>query len=131
MVLKNAAIAIVAIILILFVAPLMMFLRKLRQTKKRGIFEYGALAGGVGLQFERKWLNNSKGIDGDALTAPDFSATTDMYSVAANAYGMKEVPFGLSNIGNLVLAALIPFVPIALLAVPLNVVLKELTKLVL
>jgi hypothetical protein len=130
MVLKNAAIAIVAVILLLFVAPLTIFLKQLRHAKKRGIFEYGALAAGLGLQFERKWLTRNQGVDADALSAPDFSATTDLYSVAANAYAMKELPFGLKNIGNLVLAALIPFVPIAILAVPLKVVLKELTKLV-
>jgi hypothetical protein len=29
--------------------------------------------------------------------APDFSATTDLYSVAANVYAMRDLPFTLKD----------------------------------
>jgi hypothetical protein len=50
-------IATVAIlILILLAAPLLVFSKKLVEVRRRGIFDYGALAAGMGLQFESKWL---------------------------------------------------------------------------
>src|SRR5262249_8227105 len=83
---KNAVILSVAIAMILVVSPLTIFIKKLRKAKKRGVFEYGALAGDFGLQFERKWLNRPNGVESDALEAPDFSAANDLYSVASKAY---------------------------------------------
>jgi len=125
---RYASAALVIIVVALFVGPLTVFVKQLRTTKKRGIFEYGALAGYLGWQFEQKWLDPKGRIDQTALEVGDFSATTDLYQVVSNVYGMKDFPFGLSNFSNLIAATLIPFIPVALLAVPFDVVLKELTK---
>lgn len=126
---KNLVIGLLVFLLILFAGPLTVFLKKLRETKRRGVFEYGALAAAVGTQFEAKWLQQTT-IDGTSLEAPDFSATTDLYSVAANVYAMREVPFTLKDlIGPIVVSAMIPFVPVALLAVPLKVIIQALAKL--
>jgi hypothetical protein len=130
-VLKDTVVVVVVLVLLLFVAPLTIFLKKLRQTKRRGIFEYGSLAASLGLALERKWLNRPEGDKQDPLEAPDFSATTDLYAVTANAYAMKEIPFGFKSVGELVVATLIPFFPIALMAVPLKVILRDLAKFVL
>ena len=128
---KNLVIGLLVFLLILFAGPLTVFLKKLRETKRRGVFEYGALAAAVGTQFEAKWLQQTT-IDGTSLEAPDFSATTDLYSVAANVYAMREVPFTLKDlIGPIVVSAMIPFVPVALLAVPLKVIIQALAKLLL
>ena len=126
---KNLVIGLLVFLLILFAGPLTVFLKKLRETKRRGVFEYGALAAAVGTQFEAKWLQQTT-IDGTSLEVPDFSATTDLYSVAANVYAMREVPFTLKDlIGPIVISAMIPFVPVALLAVPLKVIIQALAKL--
>jgi hypothetical protein len=106
-------------------------MKKLRIAKQRGIFEYGALAGDVGRLFEKKWLHRAGGVDEDAMGAPDFSATADLYGVVANAYGMKDLPFNLKDLGFLVLAALLPFAPVALMAVPSKLILESLMKLLL
>lgn len=126
---KNLVIGLLVFLLILFAGPLTVFLKKLRETKRRGVFEYGALAGAVGTQFETKWLGQ-KSIDGTSLEVPDFSATTDLYSVAANVYAMREVPFTLKDlIGPIVFTAMVPFFPVALLAMPLKVLIRGLAKL--
>jgi hypothetical protein len=126
---RNYAIGITLLTLILFVAPLTVFLKKLRQTKKRGVFEYGALAGHVGTQFEMKWLKQTP--EEQALKAHDFSATTDLYSVAAKVYEMRDVPFSLKDLFPPVVAGLAPFIPVALMAVPLRVIIDGLVKLLL
>jgi len=116
---------------ILFSGPLLIFSGKLLQAKRRGIFEYGALAIGEGQQFERKWLHRVEGIDESALEVPDFSATTDLYQVVSNLYDMGTVPLDMHSVASLVIATLLPFVQVALMAVPLNVLLQGLANLLL
>ena len=117
-------------LLILFAGPLTIFFKKLRDTKRRGTYEYGALAWTVGMQFEDKWLHQKVSVDEGSLQVQDFSATTDLYAIVANVYSMREVPFGLRDlIGPILIAAMLPFIPLALLAMPLETILRGLVKL--
>jgi hypothetical protein len=118
-------------VVILFSAPLLIFSGKLLQVKRGGIFAYGALATGEGQQFERKWLNRVEDLDEHTLEVPDFSATTDLYQVVANVHNMSTIPLDLSNLTPLVIATLLPFVPVALMAVPLDVLVQQLVNLLL
>jgi hypothetical protein len=127
---RNVAIVVVVAVLILAAAPLTVFVGPLRAAKKRGMFLYGQLAGNVGSQFEKKWLEQP-GIDRSALEVPDFSATTDLFGIVANVYDMKELPIGWRNLTNLVAAAVVPFGPVTLLALPLKEVFEGLLKLLL
>jgi hypothetical protein len=127
---KNLVIGLLIFLLVLFAGPLTIFLKNLRETKRRGVFEYGALAGAVGTQFEAKWLRQNGGLDQTSLGVQDFSATTDLYSVTANVYAMREVPFSVKDlIGPIVISAMLPFLPLALLAIPLKVIIQGLAKL--
>lgn len=108
----------------LFVGPLFPFVGPLVGAWRRGIFDYGGLAREVGLHLERKWLAHPAGPT--ALDANDFSATTDLYSIAANVYAMNVFPFTLTNIAILVIAMLLPFVPVVLMSVPFSVIVDKL-----
>jgi hypothetical protein len=121
----------VVCVLILFSGPLLAFSGKLLRARRRGIFAYGALALGEGQQFERKWLNRAGHLDEGVLEVPDFSATTDLYQVVSNVYDMGTIPLDLKDLIPLVIATLLPFVPVALMAVPLNVLLRQLANLLL
>lgn len=125
---RNTAIAVTAFVIVLAAAPLVVFIRRLRSTKSAGIFHYGALAGDMGREFEQKWLAPEV-VGRGALEVPDFSAATDLYSVVANVYEMKYLPFGWKDLVKLVVATLLPFVPVALMAVPLDELLRALMKL--
>lgn len=131
---RNFAIGQTIFILIFFAGPLTVFTRNLREAKRRGVFQYGALAGYLGTEFEGKWLKqgiNEGQIEEGALQAPDFSATTDLYSVAANVYEMRDTPYGLTDLISPLAMGLLPFLPVALLAVPLQVIVDSLVKLLL
>jgi hypothetical protein len=109
---------------------LAIFFKKLRETKRRGVFEYGALARTVGAQFEEKWLRHKGNVDETSLEVQDFSATNDLYSIAANVYAMREVPYTLRDlVGPIILSAMLPFVPLVLLAMPLEVIFRSVVKL--
>src|SRR5215475_10080863 len=125
---KHIAIGLVVFVLILFVGPLTLFIGKLRGTKRRGDFVYGALAGEVGRQFERDCLKRERGSDDEAPNAQDFTSAANIYGIVANVYGMKDFPFGLRNLGLLIAATLAPFVPVALMVMPLTEIIKDFAK---
>jgi hypothetical protein len=127
---KYLVIGLLIFLLILSAGPLTIFFKKLRETKRLGIFEYGALARAVGTQFEEKWIRQKGGVGESSLQAPDFSATTDLYSIAANVYEMREVPFTLRDlILPIGIAAMLPFLPVVLLAMPLEMIIRGLVEL--
>jgi hypothetical protein len=118
-------------ILILFVAPLTAFAREILQARRRGIFEYGSLASAVGRQMERKWLDRAESADDTALDVQHFSATTDLYQLVSNVYQIKSVPLDLQDLIAVIVAVLLPFVPVLLYEIPLNVIVPDLMKLLL
>ena len=64
------------------------------------------------------------------MEVQDFSATTDLYAVAENVSEMRELPFTLRDlIGPIGVSAMLPFIPLALLAMPLEVILSGVAKL--
>jgi hypothetical protein len=127
---KNLVIGLMVFLVVIFVGPLTIFLMKLRNTKTRGIFQYGALVGTVGKEFETRWLRRLENIDETSLAVQDFSATTDLYSIADNVYEMREFPFTLRDlIGPIGVSAMLPFIPLALMAMPLEVILRGLVTL--
>jgi hypothetical protein len=122
----------VLFILALFVAPFGVFVPALRRLRERGIIEYGGLSCAVGHQFEAKWLKHGVGdIKAEALEAPDFSATTDLYQISSNVYQIRYIPLDWRDVVGLIVIALIPFVPVLLLSVPLQVVLRALKEILL
>ena len=123
-------VALVCVVLAVFVLPLTVFMEKLRDTRRRGICEYGALAASLGQQFEHKWLRPGT-VDAKSMTVPDFSATTDLYSIVSNVYAMRDVPFRLKDLIGPIVGALVPFIPIILFVLPLQTLLADLADLLL
>lgn len=127
---KNTVIGMLVFLVIIFAGPMTVFLQKLRNTKRYGTFEYGALARTIGVEFEEKWLRRKGSVNAASLDVQDFSATTDLYTVVDNVYAMRELPFTLRDlIGPIGVAAMVPFIPVALLALPMEVILKAVVKL--
>jgi len=115
---------VVAVLLVLFVGPLFALRKPLKRVRTRAIFSYGRLASGVGNHLERQWLRPGEDVPAEALQAQEFSVTTDLYSIVANANSVKGLPIDLSGVVPLVLATLLPFVPLALFEMPLAQLLK-------
>jgi hypothetical protein len=123
------AAAMLALALLLFVAPFGVFSPRLFRLKERGIREYGALGRALGEKFEMKWMRSRKPMETDALQAPDFSATTDLYQTVEIVHQITLFPIGRKLVGRLILAAIAPFIPLALFDVPLKVLLERLVRL--
>lgn len=127
--LQTLVVGLLVFVLILFVGPLLVFAFKLHAQKVEGIFTYGTLADRVGYQFEKKWLDNYEQYGSDALQSPDFSATTDLYSVVANVHNMKVLPFEFRAVVSLIIATLLPFLPVLVMMMPVKQIVQELARL--
>jgi hypothetical protein len=123
-------VGVVVFVLVICAGPLFVFAPRLYREQRRGMFAYGALAVRVGEQLESKWLSDRQPIDASSLEVPDFSATTDLYSIASNVYGMRVVPLEIKSLVLLVVATLLPFIPLALLIAPFDVIIRKLASLI-
>jgi len=123
-------IATAIVVAAIFMSPPLVFGRMLLMTWRRGVFQYGALASRLGTQFEDRWVGPDQLVDADSLEKPDFSSTTDLYSVTANVYAMRPILFDPRAAISLIVATLIPFAPIWLTVIPMKVIFTQLLKLV-
>jgi hypothetical protein len=60
---------------------------------------------------------------------PDFTVTHHLYAVAHNIEEIRVVPVGLIDVYMFVIAALIPCIPVVIAAIPFNVLMKAVMKL--
>jgi hypothetical protein len=108
------AIAFIAVtIMVLFAGPLWFFHDQLRSTRMRAWLSYDRVAQRQVGQFEQKWIEDSK--ESDLLTQPDFSAVIDFNSTVDKVHQMTRWPAQRRQLLVLVAAALLPFLPVAML----------------
>jgi hypothetical protein len=119
----------IAIALLIAVAPYFIYTPTLLQMRRRGMLKYGQLAHAVGERFEQKWLNREVDVNDDALMVPDFAATHNLYGVVSNVEEIRVVPVGLIDVYMFIIAALIPCIPVVIAAIPFNVLMKVVMKL--
>jgi len=93
------------------------------------MLKYGALARAVGDRFEQRWLDREESVNEESLMAPDFSATHDLYAVVSNIDEIRIVPVALINVYLFIIAALIPCIPVVIAAIPFDVLMKAVMKL--
>ena len=110
--------------------PLLFFNGQLRATKARASLACGALAGRQLKAFEEKWLGQGPAQAQEMLQTSDFSAVGDLTTTVKTIGKMNTLPFSWRQLAPLVIAALLPFVPVACIEVPAKEVLLRVLKLV-
>jgi hypothetical protein len=115
-----------AITLLLFATPPLVFTRALLAAWRHGVYRYGDLAARAGEAFESRWLAEGQKLDAELLERPDFSATTDLYAIAANVYAMRSAIYDIQGLLSVVIATVLPFVPIWLSAIPFSAIVNHL-----
>ena len=130
-ILLAAAGTLLGFLLIMAIGPLCWLSTPLRATQLRGIVEYGELATRVGRRFEARWLRERRFVTSEALSASDFSATIDLYSVVSAVYTVRIIPVKARSLFKLVAATIIPFVPLLLMLVPTQELMHFVAKLLL
>ena len=115
-------------IMSLFLAPLLVFAPRLLEVRRRGVFEYGALADRLGRGFESRWLASDRSLHDPAVDPTDISALSDLYQIAANVQAMRPVPVDLGSFALIAGAVLLPFVPVVVLSLPLEELFRTLAR---
>ena len=126
---RHLPLILIGAVLLICVAPYFLFTSTLMRMRRRGIVSYGAFARAVGEQFEQKWLHRADSLDGDVLSVPDFSTTTDLYGVVGNINNIRIIPVSAVDLYALIGAALIPAIPLVIISIPFDIVIQDAMKL--
>ncbi len=127
---QIAIVAFALAMVVLMTGPLVFFGRQLYNAKQLAVLACGALAMRQLDAFEKKWLGTSPPATGEMLRGPDFSAVSDFNATVTAVQKMKTLPFGLKQLIPLAVAALLPFLPVMAIEIPLKEVLLQVLKLI-
>ena len=105
------------LVALVFLGPLLVFVRPLYLARERAMLEYGRLAHGHHKTFHRRWF----GTDGtDLLGSPDPSSVSDLNASVDNVYGMSLFPVDRSALVLLVGTAAVPLLVAAAFRMPMG-----------
>jgi len=110
--------------------PLFFFRGQLVRAKHRATLGCGAVAGRQLRAFEEKWLGENPPEAREMLESPDFSAVCDFAQTVMTIRKMSTLPFWWKQLVPLAVAALLPFLPVAAIEIPLKEIALRLLNLV-
>jgi hypothetical protein len=99
---------------VLFIGPLLIFLRKLWACKVKGLSDYGAFAERYVNEFDRKWLGADPAPGEPLLGTADIQSLADLSNSVSIVRDMRLVPVSPSLLMYLAAAALLPLLPLVL-----------------
>lgn len=119
--LKGFITGAVVFILLLFLGPLAFFFGPLYRAKDEALLRYEGLAERFWQAFERKCLGTDASPRGPSQIAdPDFSALSDLGSLVKTVRELKTLPVTKEGLMPLLMAIVLPFVPVLAMVFPLQ-----------
>jgi hypothetical protein len=97
---------------VLFLGPLLLFLRKLWSCKVKGLSDYSALAERYVNAFDRKWLGPNPAPGEPLLGTADIQSLADLSTSVSLVREMRLAPVSPSLVMYLAVAALLPLLPL-------------------
>jgi hypothetical protein len=116
--------------LVVFAAPLLIFVPNLLVLKQSGLMDYGTLGSEYTQAFYRRWVAKTEPADEPLLGTGDIQSLADLGNSFAIIRTMRIVPLELSDFIAFVLPVLIPALPLAATVMPLGEIVKNLFKLI-
>jgi hypothetical protein len=117
---------VVLFLLFIVLVPLLVFAPRLAQAKRVGLREYGALAERYVREFDTKWLRGGAAADEPFVGSGDIQSLADL----ANSYDvvrtMQLAPIARDTVLRLVVATILPIVPLALTMMSFEELVKNL-----
>jgi len=110
----------VALVLLLFLGPLLVFSPRLLEVKRRGLLEYGALANKYTLAFDRKWIKGEAPEGEMLIGSADIQSLADLGNSFEYVRGMRLIPVDRNSIIPLIASAILPMAPLVLTMFPLD-----------
>jgi hypothetical protein len=116
----------VVFVLCIILGPLLLFAPQLAEAKRRGNREYGTLAERYVREFDTKWLRGGAPADEQLVGSGDIQSLADMSNSFEVVRTMRIAPVTKEAVLQLVVATLVPVVPLTLTMMPLEELLKKL-----
>ena len=125
--LKYHVIIFVVIVLIVLHFPLVVFIGRLSRCRFRGLLDFSALVLQYDRSFEEKWIEKENGEPSEPLLgSADIQSLTDIATAYGHVNDMILIPFDMKGFAVLVVAALLPMIPLLGTAIPLKEILAKL-----
>ncbi|MBK7949630.1 MAG: hypothetical protein IPK00_13025 [Deltaproteobacteria bacterium] len=107
-----------AVVVVLFLGPLAVFVPLLRRAREQALIEYGRLAHQHHHAFRRRWLDSGRTGE-ELIGSPDPSSSSDLNAIVTTAQEMRVFPIDHFAVVQLLGAAGLPLLAVALTRVPL------------
>jgi hypothetical protein len=128
--LKYHVIAFIAVALLVLHLPLLAFSGRLSRCRFSGLLEFGAFVWRYDRAFEAKWLENPATAPEESLLgSADIQSLADIATCYDHIDRMWPMPFDTKAFAVLVLAAMVPMIPLVGTAVPLQEIFMKLGEL--
>lgn len=115
----------VACILLLFLTPLLFFFRPAYRAKDEALLRYEGIAERYWQAFDKKWAGNDAAPRGPhQITETDFSAMSDLGVLVKTVREMKVLPVTKEGLLPLLIAIVLPFLPVLAAVFPIEDILS-------
>jgi hypothetical protein len=125
----SAIALLIVIAVVVSLGPLCVFSYTMWRARFRAVREYGQLAADHSRLFDARWIE--RGEREQLLGSADIQAQSDLGSVFETMSSMRIVPFGVRALVIVVLAVIVPMIPLALLELPLIELVRKLLSIAL
>jgi hypothetical protein len=126
--LKFLMIASCVLAVVLLVGPLLVLTPKLMQTKRRGVHEYGALGTAYTRAFDAKWVHGLRLEQETLLGTSDIQSLADLDNSFSVIREMKIVLVDKKVLIGLAIPALLPMIPLIMIATPADQIVRAVLK---
>lgn len=123
--LRLPMIGLVALLLVLFLAPLAVFAPSLAATRRAALLEYGALVGRHGRLVQRRWIAGQPVGEAELLGAPELGPVADTLALYGAVQSMRPVPLDRGTILAIAVPAALPLLAVLAIQVPVREILGK------
>ena len=122
---KLEIVILVAFLMLLVIAPFLVFAPRILAARRQGIREYGILAAEYTRAFDRRWLRTTDRDKKTLLGSADIQSLADLENAFSVIKEMKALPVSRDTFMQLIIATLIPFAPLLFTMFPLEELLNR------
>jgi len=127
--LKFLIIAYCVLAIIVFAAPLLALTPKLAKVKRRDLYQYGALGTAYAEAFDAKWIQRLTPNREPLLGTSDIQSLADLYNSFSAIRDMKVVLIDKRVLASLALGAILPMLPMIIIATPTEELVRAVLRL--
>lgn len=122
---KMEIVAWVVFLMLLALAPLFFFIGRLGEARRIGLREYGIVASRYVAEFRRKWIEGGAPENESIVGSGDIQSLADLSNSFEVVQSMSLVPFGKTLVIRMGIMLALPFLPLVLTIIPLEMLIDR------